>query len=53
MFWRIFVKKRKEKNFSLRLFAEKTGVSFSYLSSIESGQRQAPRYETLKKWLEY
>ncbi len=44
--------KRKQQKLSMRLFAKKVGISFSYLSSIESGQRQAPRYETLQKMVE-
>lgn len=33
-------------------YLQKIRYSFSYLSSIESGQRQAPRYETLQKMVE-
>ena len=44
--------KRKKQKLSIRLFAKKVGISFSYLSSIESGLRQAPKLDILLKMIE-
>lgn len=44
--------KRKQQKLSIRLFAKKVGISYSYLSSIESGLRQAPKLEILLKMIE-
>lgn len=52
LFGEYLSQKRKQRKLSMRLFAKKLGVSFSYLSSIESGQRQAPKYEILQKMVE-
>lgn len=41
--------KRVKKNISRTIFADKIGISPSYLSSIESGFRPAPDYTTLKR----
>lgn len=40
---------RLSKNISLRKVAEKTGLSDTYISLIESGKRPLPRLETLEK----
>jgi transcriptional regulator with XRE-family HTH domain len=39
--------KRKEKEITLRKFAELTGLSPVHMSSMETGQRPAPRDEVL------
>ena len=52
LFGEYLSQKRKQRKLSMRLFAKKLGISFSYLSSIESGQRQAPKYEILQKMVE-
>ena len=44
--------KRKQQKLSIRLFAKKVGISYSYLSSIESGLRQAPKLDILLKMIE-
>lgn len=41
--------KRKEKHFTVYLFAAAIGISVSYLSSIENGKRSAPSFEYLEK----
>lgn len=41
--------KRKEMNVNQRLFAKMIGVSYSYISSLESGKRPAPTPKILKK----
>jgi HTH-type transcriptional regulator, competence development regulator len=40
--------KRKEKGLSQRALAGKIGISFSYLSKIESGEMPPPSSETLE-----
>ena len=40
---------RLSKDISLRKVAEKTGLSDTYISLIESGKRPLPRLETLEK----
>lgn len=40
-------KARKEKELTLRKVEEKTGISYSYLSQLESGERSAPGLDVL------
>ena len=40
-------KKRKNKNLTIRIFAELIGKSCSYVSQLESGLRTAPKGELL------
>lgn len=44
--------KRKAKGFTLRRFAEKVGVSPTYLSQVEQGNTAPPRAERVKKMAE-
>lgn len=41
--------KRKALGISQRVFAELVGISYSYISSIETGKRPAPSYDVLIK----
>ena len=40
---------RKKQNLTLNKAAEMIGISTSYLSSLESGSRHAPSFDTLRK----
>lgn len=48
----ILVKKRKEKDFTIRELANKLNISFTYLSDVEKGRAKAFKQETLKKIIE-
>ena len=41
--------KRKALGISQRVFAQLVGISYSYISSIETGKRPAPSYDVLIK----
>lgn len=41
--------KRKALGISQRVFAQLVGISYSYISSIETGKRPAPSYDILIK----
>ena len=41
--------KRKERHFTLKVFARLIGKSVSYVSQLESGTRSAPKQEMLHK----
>ena len=41
--------KRKALGISQRVFAKMVGISYSYISSIETGKRPAPSYDVLIK----
>lgn len=42
-------KKRKELDMSLNDVAEKTGLSATYISNLENGQKDNPSKETMEK----
>ena len=44
--------KRKEKNITLRAFADLVGIAPSYMSDIEKSKRNAPTQEILDKMIE-
>ncbi|MCR5652583.1 MAG: helix-turn-helix transcriptional regulator [Ruminococcus sp.] len=44
--------KRTELGFNQRVFAKMVGISYSYISSIETGKRPAPSEKVLEK-MEY
>ncbi|PPA70508.1 XRE family transcriptional regulator [Jeotgalibacillus proteolyticus] len=40
---------RKEKKLSMRKLADRSGVSHAYISQLESGKRDAPKPELIRK----
>lgn len=49
-FGKFIKEKRKEKAFSMRIFANLTKESVAYISSIENGQRTAPSETVLERF---
>ncbi len=45
----IFARRRKEKGFTLRVLADKTGLSNALISQIETGRVQEPGFRTVVK----
>lgn len=52
MFGRLLRQKRVDKGFSLRKFAEKVGVSPTYLSQVEQGNVDPPTAERVRRMAE-
>jgi transcriptional regulator with XRE-family HTH domain len=52
MFGQMLRQKRIEKGFSLRKFAEKVGVSPTYLSQVEQGNVDPPTAERVRRMAE-
>ena len=44
--------KRKSKNYTLRLFARRVNISYTYLADIEKGRSKAFKFEILNKIVE-
>ena len=44
--------KRKSKNYTLRLFARRVNISYTYLADIEKGRSKAFKFEILNKIIE-
>lgn len=47
--WLIFIKTRKDRNYTLQQVAYKTGLSHTYISQLERGLRATPVPEDLRK----
>lgn len=48
-FGRYLMKKRKEKDISIRELARRTGISHPYLSQLENGRNDNPQPDKLRK----
>ena len=44
--------KRKSRNYTLRLFAKRVNISFTYLADVEKGRSKAFKLEILNKIIE-
>lgn len=44
--------KRKSKNYTLRLFARRVNISYTYLADIEKGRSKVFKFEILNKIVE-
>lgn len=51
-FGKYLTAKRTEKNIPPKSFADKAGISVTYLSSIEAGLRPAPSVDIINKMIE-
>ena len=49
MFYQVLKELRKEKGFTIREVAERSGVSAAYISQLENGNRGVPSPEVLMK----
>ena len=51
-FGKYLEEKRKSRNYTLRLFAKRINISYTYLADIEKGRSKAFKFEILNKIIE-
>ena len=51
-FGKYLEEKRKSRNYTLRLFAKRINISYTYLANIEKGRSKAFKFEILNKIIE-
>lgn len=51
-FGKYLEEKRKSRNYTLRLFAKRINISYTYLADVEKGRSKAFKFEILNKIIE-
>ena len=51
-FGKYLEEKRKSRNYTIRVFAKRINISYTYLADVEKGRSKAFKFEILKKIIE-